>query len=490
MNLVFDERGIFTRGIDDIRTEMQDEAKVRFADVLDGKELLTDDSSLLGRTFAITAKPIVETEDVLTDIVASMNINSANGQTLDNLLENLWLIPRKGSSQAVGDVIVYGVNGSAITKGSQVSNSINGDVFELNNDVEFKQTDCSGVDLQIESLNSTYELSYTIDGFFSQSPVITVVSPPTDTTKRQVAERIISAVNSQSSYLTATRNNDDSVRVFITDESRTGTFFIGGSLSFPRTYMKAGITSVTYNSSESKAEQINSINTSIPTWLGVRNPFTVFESTGTEGNEDYRYRAKLSRNPSANSKRNSLIMAIKSVRGVTYENIQANTSQNTTNSGITNNGLAITVMGGNEEDIAVAIFNSIADGIATVGTINKTVKDLNGNNVPINFSRPSLRKIGISFSLIVFPNFPSNGKQLIRQAIVDYFNNLQVGQDIYYSRLSDPINKVDGFAFRNLQIGFLDGTAFSNEDLILSHNELATINAEDIIIGGSSSWTK
>lgn len=486
MNLVFDERGVFTRGLDDVRKEMEDEAKIRFADVLDGKELLADDSSLFGRTFAITSKPIVENDEVLTDILASMNINSANGQMLDNILENLWLIPRKGSSQAVGDVIVYGVYGSTISNGSQVSNNITGDVYEINRDVEFTSVGSSGVDLQIESINSTYSLSYSIDGFASQSPDITVTSPATDTTNRQVADRIVSAVNSQSSYLTATRNNDDTVKVTITDESRTGTFIIGGSLSIPRTYMMVGVTSVTYNSSESKVNQISSINTSVSTWLGVRNPFTIFASTGVEDNEDYRYRAKLTRNPNTNSKRNSILNALKSVRGVTYENVQANTSQNTTNSGITNNGLSITVMGGNEEEIALAIFNSIADGIATVGSINKTVKDMNGNNVSINFSRPILRKVKISFSLVIFPDFPSNGKQLIRQALVDYFNNLDVGQDIYWSRLSDPINTVKGFAFKNLQIGFDDGTPMSNEDLILSHNELATVNAEDILIGGSS----
>ena len=74
----------------------------------------------------------------------------------------------------------------------------------------------------------------------------------------------------------------------------------------------------------------------------------------------------------------AILMAIKSVRGVVYENVQQNTSTNATNSGIVNNGVSITVMGGNEDDIALAIFNSVSEGIYTNGNILKKVKDING----------------------------------------------------------------------------------------------------------------
>lgn len=485
MGLIFDERGVITRGIDEIRQEMTDEAKIKFLDVLDGKELLSDDSSLFGRTFAIVAKPIVETEEIIPQILSAFDANSAEGDQLDNLFGNLWLVPRLGSSQATGDVIVYGTIGTVISEGSEVSNNITGDAYQIDKDTEFKAVEANGVDIQIESVSGTYELSYSIDGLLSQSPSIKVTPSASDTTIRQVADRFVDAVNSQSSYLTATRNNDNTIKVVITDQSNVGTFIIDGQLSIPRSYMKTSVTSVTYNSSESKVNQITSIRTATLGWIGVTNPFRIFASTGVETNEDYRYRAKLSRNPATSSKYNTIVMAVKSVRGVTYENIQKNTSQNTTSSGITNNGLSITVLGGNEDEIALAIFNSIGCGIDTVGDIEKFVKDINGNNHTIRFSRPVQRRLLISMSLVVYPDFPSNGKSLIRQAIVDYFNNLNVGEDIYYSRLYEPINSVRGFAVRNLKIGYYGGT-LSTEDIVLTHNELAVINGEDIIIGGTT----
>ena len=177
-------------------------------------------------------------------------------------------------------------------------------------------------------------------------------------------------------------------------------------------------------------------------------------------------------------------MAIKSVKGVTYENIQINTSRKEPSSGITNNGLSITVMGGNEDEIAMAIFETISEGIATVGDIVKSVKDINGFGHEIRFSRPKVKPIQISMSLITYPDFPSNGVSVIKQAIVDWFNNLDVGEDIHYSRLYQPINNVSGFAVKNLKFGIKDGS-IGLDDIIINHNEVATISAEDINIGGN-----
>ena len=481
---IFDERGVIVQGIDEIRATMTAEAEIKFADKTDGKPLRADDSSILGRTFALTAKPAVENGDILPLIFAAFDPNSVEGQQLDNLFGNFWRVPRKDSSQSTGLLMLYGTIGTLIASGSEVSNSITGDSYQLDNDVLLSNSTVNGVDIEISSVMGTYTLQYTVDGYLSQSPVITVVTGVNDTTIRQIADRIVDAVNSQSSYLTATRNNDNSVKVIITDQSRTGNFNFTGAGSLVRSYSPVYATSVTYNSKESTANQVTSIKTSTSGWISVTNPFTIFASEPVESDEDYRYRAKLTRTVNGNSKYNSIIMALKSVRGVTYENVQVNTSQNTSGSGITNNGLSITVMGGNEDDIALAIFNSVSEGIGMVGDIEKQVLDINAVPHTVKFSRPVQKALEISMSLVVYPDFPANGKSLIKQALVDYFNNLNVGEDIYYSRLYEPINSIRGFSVRNLKIGVLGGT-LGIDDIVLNHNELATINAENISIGGN-----
>lgn len=479
---IFDDRGVIIQGIDEIRTAMADEAKIKFAPELEGRPLRTDDSSTIGRLFAMTAKPAVQNAEILPLIFQALDINSAEGQQLDNLLWNIHRIKRKDISQANGLLMLYGRIGTLVASGSEVGNSITGDTYQTDSNVTFSNVSVNGVDLGVSSVGGTYTLNYTIDGYLSQSPDIVIVTGSQDTTIKQIADRFVDAINSQSSYLTASRNNDNTVKVIITDQSMVGTFITTGNVGVVNSYSSVYATATTYGSQDSKANQITSIKTSVYGWLGVTNPFYIFSSSGVELDEDYRYRGKLKQQNSS-GKHTSILMALKSVRGVVYENVQANTSINATTSGIVNNGLSITAMGGNEDDIALAIFNSVSDGILTSGNIVKQVKDINGFPHEVRFSRPSSKAIQISMSLVTYPDFPNNGYALIKQSIVDWFNKLNVGEDIYYSRLYEPINDVRGFAVRNLKFGYRGGT-LGVEDITILHNELATISAEDISIGG------
>lgn len=483
MSNTFDESGVVIQGIDEFRKDMTDAAKVAFSDKLDGKELRVDDSSMLGRIFATVAKPLVQNAEILPLIFQAFDLNSAEGQQLDNLLWGIHRIKRKAESQSTGLVMLYGDLGTFISQGSGVGNNLTGDTYKTDNSVTFSSNNANGVDVSISAVSGTYSLSYTIDGFLSQSPSIIVDTGSSDTTIRQIADRLVDAVNNQSSYLFASRNNNNSVRVYIIDQSRVGSFNVQGLCSITRSYMPVYITSNTYNSQESLAGQVTSITTPVLGWRGVINPFYIFPSVGVESDENYRFRGKLLQQNNS-GKYTSILTALKSVRGVVYENVQQNTSSNPTNSGIINNGLSVTVMGGNEDDIALALFKSISEGIMTSGDIVKEVKDINGFGHEVRFSRPTISPLEITMSLVTYPDFPTNGNARIKAAIVEWFNNLNVGEDIHYSRLYEPINSIGGFAVRNLKFGY-KGRTLGLEDIIIQHNEIATINAEDISIGGA-----
>jgi uncharacterized phage protein gp47/JayE len=483
MSNIFDEKGIIVQGIDDFRSEMANTAKVAFADKLDGKELRTDDSSIIGRLFSTVSKSLVENAEILPMILQSLDINQAEGQKLDNLLWNIHRIKRSTEAQSTGYVMMYGDLGTFVSQGSLVGNIYTGDTYSTDSSITFSQYSANGVEIKVDAVGGIYKLNYNIDGFLSGSPPVTVETGTTDSTVRQIADRLVNAVNNQSSYLYASRNNDNTVKVIIVDQNRIGDFSIEGLCTIQRSYMPTYVTSSTYSSKFSSSGQVTSIQTPVLGLRGVTNPYYIQASIPIESDENYRRRGKLLQANNA-GKYTAIVMAIKSVKGVFYENVQQNTSSNTTNSGITNNGLAITVMGGNEDDIALAIFNSISEGIETSGDIEKYVKDINGFEHIVRFSRPKIVPLEISMSLVTYPNFPINGNARIRQAIIEWFNNLNVGEDIHHSRLYEPINSIQGFAVKNMQFGYKGGT-LSNDDVVIRYNEIATLNSEDIIIGGS-----
>ena len=143
----FDERGVIIQGIDAFRKDMSDAAKQSFASKLGGKELRVDDSSMLGRVFATVAKPLVQNAEILPLILQAFDINSAEGQQLDNILWGLHRIKRKAESQATGMVMLYGDLGTFVAKGSSVGNSLTGNSYQTDSNVTFKTNDANGVDI-------------------------------------------------------------------------------------------------------------------------------------------------------------------------------------------------------------------------------------------------------------------------------------------------------------------------------------------------------
>ena len=511
---VFNELGFISKGYNEVRSELARNAQEVFGDLTGDSQLRVDDSSVLGRIFGMVSLPIVQNAEIIPLILQSLDINQAEGQQLDNLLWNIHRIKRNGVGQASGMLILYGKIGTTVSRSSEVGNFITGDSYLTDETVKFSNVSTNGVDIEINSIEGIFTLSYTVDGRLSDSPNIVVQKGSGDTSTQQIAYRFVDAINSQSSYLTASRNNDNSVKVVITDPSRVGTFTITGNAQIVCSYMPVYVTSNTYSSKESLANQVNVIRSATLGWFSATNPFSILPSTPIENDEDYRYRAKLNLHGNPVGKYNAILFALKSVRGVTYENVQEVRANNSAKSvcGVTyenvqeatyenvqevraNNsansdgiqksvGLSITVQGGDENEIAVAIFNSVSDGIATSGTILKEVKDINGFGHEVRFSRPQPQTLQITMSLVTYADFPSNGNSLIKQSIVEWFNSLNVGEDIHYSRLYEPINNVRGFAVRNLKFGYKGGT-LGAEDIIINHNEIATISAEDISIGGN-----
>lgn len=518
---VFNELGFISKGYNEVRSELARNAQEVFGDLTGDSQLRVDDSSVLGRIFGMVSLPIVQNAEIIPLILQSLDINQAEGQQLDNLLWNIHRIKRNGVGQASGMLILYGKIGTTVSRSSEVGNFITGDSYLTDETVKFSNVSTNGVDIEINSIEGIFTLSYTVDGRLSDSPNIVVQKGSGDTSTQQIAYRFVDAINSQSSYLTASRNNDNSVKVVITDPSRVGTFTITGNAQIVCSYMPVYVTSNTYSSKESLANQVNVIRSATLGWFSATNPFRILPSTPIENDEDYRYRAKLNLHGNPVGKYNAILFALKSVRGVTYENVQEVRANNYANSECIQNreeselsitvqgevtyenaqeswannsansdgiqksvGLSITVQGGDENEIAVAIFNSVSDGIATSGTILKEVKDINGFGHEVRFSRPQPLALQITMSLVTYADFPSNGHSLIKQSIVEWFNSLNVGEDIHYSRLYEPINNVRGFAVRNLKFGYKGGT-LGAEDIIIYHNEIATISAEDISIGGN-----
>lgn len=479
----FTQNGFEIDGVVEIRKRLMDKAKEVFEPILNGEELSVDDSGVLGRIFGIVAEPIYDQEEAVQDFITSLNANSANETLLDDFLA-LHGETRLDSRPATAPLMLFGNINGVVPSTATVRSDITGDTFQLLESVTFNSDECNGIEMLLSDPVgvTTYVLNYAVEGKESVNPPISIISLDGETHK-EVSARMVQTINSQTSDLQATLTKDNKVNLYIINRFDVGSFYTSDNITIESSYNLVDSQSVTYTAIEQAANTINRIASgSSLAWISVTNPYNTYPSSPVENDADARWRWHITKGKDGFGEYNHLYGALLRVDGVKFINIQQNIAK--TNGIRVNQGVSIFVLGGDPNTIAETIFHHLAVGTVTNGDLVYYANDITGSPHPVRFSRPSYAEIQISFSIKSLPNFPTNGKNTIKQRIVDWFNSLEVGEDILYSRLFDPINSVQGFSAKNLKIGRVGGVLDSN-DITIKFNELATIKPENILIGGS-----
>lgn len=135
------------------------------------------------------------------------------------------------------------------------------------------------------------------------------------------------------------------------------------------------------------------------------------------------------------------------------------------------------VLGGDDTEIAEAIFSVKPAGIQTDGTESVVITDSQGVSQTINFSRPDTVPIYANFELTVDGNFPVNGLAEVRALVAEYINNLKIGEDvIVYPKLMAELNKIPGIIDVDLGIDTTASPTLGADDNIdIALNEIARI---------------
>lgn len=179
---------------------------------------------------------------------------------------------------------------------------------------------------------------------------------------------------------------------------------------------------------------------------------------------------------------NGVISALLNVISVTAVRIVANDTMAVDATGNPAKTLHIYVDGGYKDDIGTAIFESIAAGIQTTGTIEVPVKDLGGTTHHVYYDQPTAVPVYVSVDATTNDEFGSNGKAEIQNAVVSYIKSLGMGATIYYSYLYKYIyDNVDGITVADVKIG-TDKAKLSAANIVLTDIQRATISTDSVVI--------
>ncbi len=188
--------------------------------------------------------------------------------------------------------------------------------------------------------------------------------------------------------------------------------------------------------------------------FSVTNPFPFEEGRERETDEEIRARILKEDATGGNATYAAIVAALSNVTGVTSVFIDENETMKTNAKGVPAKSYAVYVTGGSDDDIANVIFHTKPCGIYTYGAITKILKDANGNEKAVSFSRNTeeFAWLKINYTINSEEEFPSNGEDLLKQAVVEYGDTLEAGEDFVPSKFYGAAYSIKGIFVSDIEI--------------------------------------
>lgn len=250
--------------------------------------------------------------------------------------------------------------------------------------------------------------------------------------------------------------------------------------------IKAAETGPDYNTAAGTVSVI--VNPSaVPGITAVNNESAItggrIKETTAEFRQRYYESVDYSGGVNADAIRAALINEVEGVSGaLVYEN---DTDENNVTYNLPPHSIEAVVYGGLDEDIAKAIYGRKSGGIQTVGSETVNVMTASGQQIPINFSRPTPKKIYIQITGLR-TGTEYTGEDAIKQALIDYIGDgvsggLEIGTDVVYIKLPGILTALPGIEDFDIQIG-TDGSDYGKSNIPIGYREKAITDDSAISI--------
>lgn len=147
------------------------------------------------------------------------------------------------------------------------------------------------------------------------------------------------------------------------------------------------------------------------------------------------------------------------------------------------------IAGGLNADIAQSIWRSKPAGIKSFGNTTVITLDSQGNNQAISFSRATNQYIWVIATIVLNPQetFPTNGLQLVSEAILAYGQSLGIGIDVLIQRVQSAVFTVQGISSVTIQLAKTanptDTPSYASLNIPIDEIEISNFDLSRIIVG-------
>ena len=214
-------------------------------------------------------------------------------------------------------------------------------------------------------------------------------------------------------------------------------------------------------------------------WTGVNNPEAGIVGIDKETDPQLRNRRAKSVVTTGTST-NAAIYAALYKLGATYVVVIDNDSGEVVD-GQPPNTFQCVVEGGSQVDIAQAIYTVKPYGIQAYGDIQTTVEDSKGYPKVIGFSRTSRVPVYVSVSLVRNKGASYDASTIVQANLIEYINGLNIGDDVIWSDLFDPINTVPYISVKSVTLGTSVGPTLT-EDIVIGIKNRAEADEIQVVV--------
>lgn len=240
---------------------------------------------------------------------------------------------------------------------------------------------------------------------------------------------------------------------------------------------------------------VNRIGTPLFGWYSVNNNNAATPGTDVETDAELRGRFSLAiRSPSL-TVFESLSAAISALEGVSrISGFENDTSAESTGTeppnipaGLPPHSVTFIVEGGEDDQVAKAIYSKKTPGCYTNGTTAVQIVSEMGNIITIRFYRPTYVEVFAQIKVTKLPYWNDIYSDEIKNAIYDYIKGLEISDNVYNSMIWFVANSVmsdfanPAFVIKEVLLGKEKGS-LTNSDVVVNFNEAAETSVSNITV--------
>lgn len=475
----FTGEGLSIKRLTDIQSSMKTNAAEIFGDLIDPNDVVdTSSSTAIGRIIGLTSAELALIWETIQGVYWAYSPETATGVALDNIVLQSG-ITRRGELATTADIYIEGNRGGTITRGMNVRSHTSGNLYSVNETITLVPENCFGVGVILSqpTVDGTYKITYKLS---HQAVAQEILAPMLSTDTAEVGlEKIRLEISNNHPLLSAYFKGN--ILFIVSDiDFQMSEYSVNSPLEITKVISSTNVRGLETGAVPEAAGDINRISTPSLVWDEVWNPFPASIGSSRESDEQLRLRFRDTKFQRASNIIEALYTGLYSLEGVKEVSIIENDTGVIDLYGNPPHSFLVIVEGGLNTSIAREIWRNRPVGIQSNGDISINILDSFGFLREVRFSRPEYPKIQIQLSITKGIDFPTNGEDDIRTALVDYILNHGIGDDIFYSRLYTPINSVQGHQVNSLEIG-KEGGAIGTSNIVIDYNEKPIISKENIV---------